>query len=461
VPIDTQTSLSPGWWLKRELERLDAVASGYEFLDAYYRGENGIPVTADKAVRESYRRLMRIARTNFAELVVEAVRERMKPVGFRTGADGDEMGDKEAWRIWQANSLDADMSLVLRAKLAMGMAYMSVGPVDPDIEAPVIMPEDPREVITESAPGRRRKTIAALKVFNDDVYGAQRAQLHLPGVVWDAARPIADGQALNIDGWEWTDRRAYPESMSDIVAVVPIPNRADMSGNPTGEFEPHLSILDRISYSTLNRLEIATLQAYRQRGIKGVPSHDAAGGEIDYDDIFAADPGAMWLLPATAEIWESQQVDLGPLRQAIRDDVQDLAAVTRTPLFYLTPDSNNGSAEGASLAREGLIFKTGDRIVETDDPLELVMSHAFRFAGDEARARRSDMEVLWAPPERFSLAERADAASKAQDIPWRTRMRDIWQRTPQEIERMETERATDALLAPQPVPAVNPGDASL
>jgi hypothetical protein len=57
------------------------------------------------------------------------------------------------------------------------------------------------------------------------------------------------------------------------------------------------------------------------------------------------------------------QVDLGPVRQAIRDDVQDLAAVTRTPLFYLTPDAANGSAEGASLAREGLVFKTEDRIV--------------------------------------------------------------------------------------------------
>lgn len=82
------------------------------------------------------------------------------------------------------------------------------------------------------------------------------------------------------------------------------------------------------------------------------------------------------------------------------------------------------------------------------------MSTAFLFAGDETRARRNDMECLWAPPERYSLAERADAASKATDIPFRTRATEIWQFSPQAVDRMEAERVTDAFLtapaAPQP-----------
>jgi hypothetical protein len=240
-----------------------------------------------------------------------------------------------------------------------------------------------------------------------------------------------------------------------VVPVVGLPNRETLSdrregqGRSWGEFEPHRAILDRINYTILNRLEIATMQAFRQRGIKGVPTHDAQGNEVDYDDVFAADPGALWLLPDTAEVWESGQVDLGPIRQALRDDVQDLAAVTRTPLFYLTPDATNGSAEGASLAREGLVFKTADRIVQASEAWEQVMSLAFLFAGDEARARRGDMEALWAPPERFSLAERYDAASKAQaaGVPWRAVMTDVLQFSPQQVDRMEADRATDAFLA--------------
>jgi hypothetical protein len=409
---------------------------------------------------------MAMARTNYAELVVEAVRERMTPVGFRTGAEGDDLGDSEAWRIWQANALDADSALVHRASLSMGDAYVIVGAVDPDIGAPLISPEDPREVITEQDPRRRRKTLAGLKLYHDDVAGEDVAYVYLPGRVHRYQRQVnkVGGQdqrepvnLISPEGWDETGSLDLPSALGKLVPVVEFANRANMFGGVAGEFQPHLGLLDRINFTILQRLEIATLQAFRQRAIKGVEPIDDEGNPINYADIFTYDPGALWLLPETAELWESGQVDLGPIRQAIRDDVQDLAAVTRTPLFYLTPEANNGSAEGASLAREGLTFKAKDRIVQASESWEQVMSLAFLVTGDTDRASRGDMEILWADPERFSLAERYDAAAKAQaaSVPWRTVMADVLQYSPQQIERMEAERATDALLAEpiqQPAP---------
>jgi SPP1 Gp6-like portal protein len=455
VPIETSKAGSPGWWLQRLVIALASRRDRYDELEDYYTGEIGVPVNTTKAVRQAYRRLMALARTNFAELVVEAVRERMVVVGFRTGGADDELGDTEAWRIWQANSLDADSLLVHRASLVMGEAAVIVGGIDPEIGVPVITPEDPREVIVERDPVRRRRVVAALKVFIDDIDDVQHAYLYLPGFVLRASRDKPAGDMVDWSGWEWD---GPPEALpAMVVPVVGFSNREtlrgrqDGQGRSWGEFEPHRAILDRINYTILNRLEIATMQAFRQRGLKGnFPENDPQGNPIDYDDIFAADPGALWLLPETAEVWESGQVDLGPIRQALRDDVQDLAAVTRTPLFYLTPDAANGSAEGASLAREGLVFKTADRIVQASEAWEQVMALAFLFADDLERARRGDMEALWAPPERFSLAERYDAASKAQaaGVPWRSVMTSILQFSPQEVERMETDRATDAFLAP-------------
>ena len=119
-------------------------------------------------------------------------------------------------------------------------------------------------------------------------------------------------------------------------------------------------------------------------------------------------------------------------------------------MFYITPDAAGGSAEGASLQREGLVFKTSDRIIETSDPWERVMSLAFLFGGDTVRADRAGLKVLWQPPERFSLAERFDAASKAgaAGVPWRTVMTDVLQFPPQQVDQMEAQRATDALFAP-------------
>lgn len=452
--IDVQSPGSPGWWLDRLYRKLAENRSRYDRLDAYYTGEAGIPVLASKAARESYQRLMSMARMNFAELVVEAVRERMVPMAFRTGAADDELGDAVAWELWQANSLDADSALVHRTSLSLGDAYVIVGGVDQEIGAPLITPEDPRQVVVESDPRRRRKTVAGLKVFRDDVAGVDLAYLYLPGQVFRAAsRNQQPEAALEPGAWAWAGE---PERLpAPVVPVVRFPNRADLYGRGFGEFETHLGLLNRINYTILNRLEIATLQAFRQRAAKNLPNEDENGNPIDYSDVFNMDPGAFWLLPEGAELWESGQVDLTGIRQSIRDDVQDLAAVTRTPLFYLTPEANNGSAEGASLAREGLVFKTGDRIVQAAESWEQVMSLAFTFAGDEERASRRDMQCVFASPERFSLAERFDAATKAQaaGVPWRQVMADVLQYGPQEIARMEAERSSDALLAASFLPA--------
>jgi hypothetical protein len=452
VAIDTQTPQSRGWWLNRLLKRLSEKQATYDLLDSYYDGRNVIPVHADRAVGQAYQRLMAVSRSNFAELVVEATRERIQPSGFRTGAAGDDLGDSEAWRIWQGNSLDADSSLVHSASLALGLSYVIVGPVDDDLGVPLITPEDPREVVVETDPRQRRKVLAGLKVFRDDVEAVDRAYLYLPGEVHRAVRAAAGegfGMPLTLEvgGWEWEGTDTYQGPPP----VVPFPNRPKMGQLVTrGEFETHLPILDRINYTILQRVEIATLQAFRQRAIIGdLPDNDEDGNAIDYDDIFEAAPGALWKVPATAEMWESGQVDLGPLRLSIRDDIQDLAAVTRTPLFYLTPEATNGSAEGASLAREGLIFKVRDRLVEIGEAWEQVMSLAFRFAGDAERANRSAMEIIWTSPERQSLAMKADAGAKALagGLPLRKVRQEVWNFTPTEIEEMEAQDVADALRA--------------
>lgn len=451
MPIDTETVDSPGWWLKRLIVRLSREQPRYDTLDRYYRGENGIPIRSDKATTQAIRRLLAMSRTNYAELVVEALRERVVPAGFRTGADGDELGDSQAWDMWQANSLDADSALVHRATFAMSTSFAIVGPAPAGEEFPLITPEDPRQVIVERDPVRRRRAIAALKVFHDDVAGVDRAYVYLPGEVWQATRARAEGEEfVDVGGFEWESD--VPDVLpAAVVPVVEFPNRADTFGATMGEFESHLGILDRINYTILNRLEIATMQAFRQRAVAGdLPSRDPdTGEEIDYSAIFEGGPGALWRLPKDAKILELGQSDLGPLRAAIRDDVQDLAAVTRTPLFYLTPEAANGSAEGASLAREGLVFKAKDRLLQLGESWEQVMSLAFMFADDAQRASRRDMEIIWADPERFSLAARYDAAVKAQTagVPWRTVMSDVLQFSPQQVDRMETERAADAFIA--------------
>lgn len=446
--IDTTTSGSPGWWLKRLMGELAQRRDRYNALEGYAHGTNTIPAYADAAVRDAARRLLTMSRTNFAELAIEATRERMVPLGFRTGATSDELGDAEAWRIWQANSLDADHKLIDWTALALSQAYAIVGSVDPDLDAPLITAEDPREVIVVHDPARRRKAVAAAKVFHDDVAGLDVAYLYLPGIRYKAVRDHHEGEpAVDPSSWDWADQgELLPESAAGVVPVVSFAYRPRLRGLPLGEIEPHLAILDRINYVLLNRLEIMTLQAFRQRAVKGVPTTGPDGEEIDYDELFRQGPGAIWTLPATAEMWESGGLDLTPVLESIKADARDFTAVTRTPLTYITPDAAQGSAEGAALTKEGLIFKVQDRIGFASECYEQLMATAFLMAGDTERARRPDLEVIWAPPERYSLAEKASASAQVVGMSRRTIQEKILQMTPQEIQRDAAEAAIEALL---------------
>ena len=463
--IDTTTPQSPGWYLHKLMDRLHVRQADLNRLDRYYRGEPDLPWVPER-MQDTTHNFLRKARANWASLIVEATRERMVPVGFRTGAVDDGLGDDEAWRIWQSNNLDADAQLVHRAKMSMRDAYVIVGSVDPSTGYPVITPEDPRQVITLHDPVNRRRVTAAIKVFTDDLAEVDLCYLYLPGLVYRATRKSAitpsalrynqQTRPLRFDpsGWEWLDDGQPQRLPHDRVPVVRFPNRSDLSGVSMGEFEDVIDDIDRINLMLLQRLVVAIMQAFRQRALKSgaeLPAHDPETNEpINYDTLFRADPGAFWMLPEGVDVWESAGVDLTPLLESVKADVRDLAATTRTPMFYLFPDAANGSAEGASLQREGLVFKVSDRIIEASDPWEQVMSLAFLTMGDAERASRTDMEVLWAPPERFTLSERYDAASKAQaaGVPWSTVMKDVLQFSPQQVQRMEAERAADLLMLP-------------
>jgi hypothetical protein len=441
-----------GWWCARLSAALNAPAEvrRLKLLDDWYRGEPPLPGVARNA-QEAVRDFYRDCDSNFAALIVDAVRERQRVRGLRTTADGDATGDKQAWDLWTRMRMPLVSADALRLKGRFGSSAILVSPPeDDDPETPIATAEDPRFVAFECDPMRPWVARAGLKMFRDEVAGMDMAYLYRPGRVDVAVREssrrkVTSALRFGAEGWEWAEELA-PAVPEGLMPLIPFQNLDGM-----GEFESHLGLLRRINFEVLQGLTIAVMQAFKQRAIKGVPSVDELGQEIDYSDVFSAAPNSIWLLPETAELWESGQVDLSGIISLTTESIKKLAAVSRTPLPTLLPGSQNQSADGAAFSREGLVFKVEDRNARDQDPLALAMSAAYRWLGEDERSKPGSISVIWAPPQRSSLSERANALAQAATggVPFRTRMIEYGEHDPADVDRMETERQDDAVFAQQ------------
>jgi hypothetical protein len=446
------------WWMKRLSQALARRLPRLAELQCWMDGDP--PLAYPDASKEAFQRLQKLARLNLAELIVNAVLYRMTPLAFRTGAEGDDNGDAEAARIWKDNRMKTTSAEILEWMLSLSISYGSVAQIEENgAFRALLRSEHPTQCITEDDPNNPGYALAALKVYRDDLKNRDVAVLYrrgtdgnmatmrvayhvgnsiLPGVRTNA---VAAGWQIRPAGWVWADDS--DELFSETIPIHKFENR-----NGKGEFEKHIATLERINHTILQRMIIIAFQAFRQRAVKGVPNTDEDGKEIDYSDIFKADPGAIWLLPEVAEFWESAQADLGPVLTSVKDDIIHLAVSSQTPLFSVVPDAANGSAEGAALQREGLLFKVDDCISRADHPLAAMMADAFAAEGDSERANIEDIEVIWASPRRSSLTERAVSAVQAMaaGAPWRTVMSKFLELSPDEIAQAEKERMNDMFL---------------
>lgn len=462
MPIDMSVQNSPGWWLAMLHQRLEQRRYGFgwsagrrhrryyrpglDLLDDYLRGDPPLPDVAS-GWGDLYAGLLREARMNYADLVVSSKTDRMIPLGWTTAVDSDETGDQVAERISVANELPLRLSDAFRKAIAFGSSYLMVGGPRPELGGmPSISAEDPRETITADDPVTGR-AMAALKMFCDEWTGDQLAYVYTPGTVWVARRGSGIGYSTG-GGWEWDQSlsRDYPPGFADLVPVVHLQNT-----DGRGEFEPHLSVLDRINSEIFRRVTVAMWQAHRQRGIKGLPKTDddqppneTGSNVVDYSDAFVADPMSIWLLPADADIWESGTVDITGIRASVKDDATALCAVTGTPLYSLVPDAANGSAEGAALQRESNGFRVKGLQQRFGPRISLAMSMGFRYLGEADRADILSIRTLWAPIERYSITEKAAASQQLKGIlPDDWILRDVMQYSTSELEDIQAARARD------------------
>ena len=438
--------MSPMQWLEYLSEKLMYRLTEMDRLRDYVTNNPPLPEGATQH-RDAFAKFQKLSRTNLAELSIEAPSERIRIAGFRVG--GEDTDNDSARRLWRRSRGGSVASDIHRDALTYGYGY---GMAAKGRSGAILTHESPFGCITEHDPLEPTWVDAGLKIWRGR--DADHAVLHLPGYVYrfvrEATAPVP--YAPTVEPWRMGGWEPDPDPLKsgptglDRVPIVRFENR-----DGVGVFAKHTDLLDRINWDILQRLLITAMQAFRQRAIKGeLPEKDEEGNVIDYAAMFTPGPDALWTLPDGVSIWESQPGDIQQILSAVKDDVRELSAVTRTPMSVLSPDSANQSAEGASLMREGLVYKVEDRQRRMAPFWEALVSMGLTLDGKPA-----EVQVQWAPAERQSLSERFDALTKAGDLPWRDRMTDVLGYDAARVDQMEINRARDAemarALAPAPV----------
>lgn len=458
MAISVTKKNSPGWWLEKCFTKRAAGLARFDELDAWRRGEPPAP-QAVKEAREAFKEFESESVTNWAQLIVALLRERLGVRDIRTGASGDDP-DEVAWAYWLSSSLDVEFSTFVDTMLWAGDTYAMVGE-DDDGEVSVT-PQDPRDVVTFHDPVRQSRYRAAARFLHDGdeckdyVYLSVAGQYFEDGLarVFVAAKP-GDGNAstsFDAKAWAWDKDQGGSEGLPLKHSLVPVVRLRNTGG--MGEFEPFLPQLRRINRFTFQLSVIILYQAYKQRAILAdVDDPDQAARDgladtfnvEDLEDVLTSDPGSWFLLPSGSKIWESTQADTQGLVQAIKAEQLSLAAVARRPMGMFAPD--NQSASGANFTREGLTFAVEDKQKRLRRFLVDVFHLVFLTAGDEKRSDKKNIRVSFTPADRYTITDKASATSQVSSVlPLRTILREVWQMSPDEIQAVESEAADAALL---------------
>jgi hypothetical protein len=147
--------------------------------------------------------------------------------------------------------------------------------------------------------------------------------------------------------------------------------------------------------------------------------------------------------------------DLNNYVKPIEMLIQHLAAQTRTPPHYLLSSIVNASGDALKSAEAGLVSKVEKKILDFSDAWEEAVRLSFKATDDRA-ADATDLETIWADPEKKSEAEKVDAAQKllALDVPHEI----AWERaglSPKEIEKAK--QALPEILAQKAMKAAPAG----
>lgn len=448
----------------------DELEDRQDFLEDAHAYLNNAPVSSDFQLDNNQEfsgieRLQNMSRNANAILVTSAATDRLGIVGFRSAENSSGFGDEEIQKAFDKDDMGVGAQEAQWLACAYRNAYLLVDPVT---KRQKVVPPTNGAVISDSS----GEPTVALHLFYDRLRGLDVLELYVRDVdsetgeatggaflftatretpSWsrsetgisltdkDTEVPLQDGMGSN---WVWWKRRKLD---TDRIPMTPLRNK-----DGKNEFEDHTDIIDRINHMIFQRVVIVTMQAFRQRAVKGnFPKNDPeTGEEINYNEVFSPGPGTLWTIPADGEIWESTPPQYQEILEATKADTRDLASLTYTPMSYFS-DSANQAAEGAESQRESYISRIEDRRRRFNSRWKRHISILMEILGDPERSEEDRIDVIWQPIRVESMNKSMASYSTAvgAGMSATTAQREVLQWTPKQIRQARNEADDDYMLA--------------
>lgn len=399
----------------------------------YYRGEQPLKFASPEYCEWFGDRYKGFS-DNWCSPVVEALTERMRPIGVRPYGERNTNDDLRRW--WHESGAVSEMPLAFNTAAATSRVFAMVWSSDAD-GTPEVTFEDPSQAIVRYADGSRRKRRSSLKLWSDEDndyatlatakfiwkfqrrrYGRAVGSLQLPPEVKTSLAGWQPRQEPDDDTWP------IPNPL-DVVPMVELQNKPDLIAEPLSEIDGVISMQDAINALWGFLFSSADFAALPQRIILGaqlpkIPILNEQGQKIGEKPIDLPDANVKRILNLegpNAKVAQWDAADLEVFTKVIEKCANHIGNQTRTPLYYFASSIQNISGDTLKALDTGLVSKAGERIETTNPGLLEINAMMAQVAGDEALAKAVRAgTMLWADREVRSEAQKVDALAKLKDI---------------------------------------------
>jgi|GEM_PF-6503915 len=269
-------------------------------------------------------------KTNYCATIVDAYVSKLKVKGFSTNSENV---TKKIEDVWNLNRMDALRYKIHRITAKKGDCYAIVWPdedeniqikvVPPDFMSPIPDPEDDEKILYY----KKQWNILVDKQIKirKDVFYPDRIERYI-------ADENSEWKSYQDDGLPNVFENKY-----GIIPVVHFRNKIDEGLFGISELRDAIPIQDDINRTIMDMLLDAAYLGFGQIYIAGVTKID-----IDRNNPNGLDrnPGSGWIFPGeNTKVDKLQAEPLTSFIEAIDAQINHLATVARTPLFYLKATS--------------------------------------------------------------------------------------------------------------------------